>query len=446
MQLENTPIVHIGIMSDNSIKFVFNSDYKLKGSGLLFSGNFIAEYSQNGILFNDNCVSELYFEPVVADASFDLIDVTIGKNFHWQQKENQRFQGDLKIIVENGMLTAINVIDVERYLTSVISSEMKATSSMELLKAHAVISRSWLMAQISKQKINVETSHTINNNQELIKWYDHDDHTNFDVCADDHCQRYQGITRQTTNAVVDAIAATRGQILIAEDNTICDARFSKACGGVSETYESCWDDTPHSYLVKVIDNADESNTCIDDLRDESNATRWILNGDTKSFCNTTSKRILSQVLNNYDQNTADFYRWEQRYTQEELRKLIETKSGYSFGDIVDLQPVERGESGRIIRLKIVGTNRTLTVGKELEIRRWLSSSHLYSSAFIVEKTYGNEGQIPLSFTLKGAGWGHGAGLCQIGAAVMADKGYDYNQILMHYYKNSQLKGNYGKRK
>lgn len=446
MQLENTPIVHIGIMSDNSIKFVFNSDYKLKGSGLLFSGNFIAEYSQNGILFNDNCVSELYFEPVVADASFDLIDVTIGKNFHWQQKENQRFQGDLKIIVENGMLTAINVIDVERYLTSVISSEMKATSSMEILKAHAVISRSWLMAQISKQKINVETSHTINNNQELIKWYDHDDHTNFDVCADDHCQRYQGITRQTTNAVVDAIAATRGQILIAEDNTICDARFSKACGGVSETYESCWDDTPHSYLVKVIDNADESNTCIDDLRDESNATRWILNGDTKSFCNTTSKRILSQVLNNYDQNTADFYRWEQRYTQEELRKLIETKSGYSFGDIVDLQPVERGESGRIIRLKIVGTNRTLTVGKELEIRRWLSSSHLYSSAFIVEKTYGNEGQIPLSFTLKGAGWGHGAGLCQIGAAVMADKGYDYNQILMHYYKNSQLKGNYGKRK
>lgn len=444
MQTYNTPIVNVGIMSSASISFTLNGDYQLKGTNLTFAGDNTAFICEGGVSFNGLTLKELIFSPIAeAGSSFDLKDVTIGINFHWQQTENQRFEGVLKIVQHEEKLVAINIIDVEKYLTSVISSEMKATSSIELLKAHAVISRSWLIAQITKQRVNTQNAFSIKKENEVIRWYDHDDHTVFDVCADDHCQRYQGITKQTTTLVNDAIVATRGQILTADGN-ICDARFSKACGGVSETYENCWDDAPHSYLAKVVDNADESDSNTNELTMEANARNWILNGSASSFCNTTSKRILSQVLNNYDQKTADFYRWEQRYTQDELLQIIESKSGYSFGNIIDLQPVQRGESGRLIRLKIVGEKLTLVVGKELEIRRWLSSSHLYSSAFVVEKEYADGNSIPSAFVLKGAGWGHGAGLCQIGAAVMADKGYDYKQILMHYYKNAQLQGNYGK--
>lgn len=440
------PIVNVGIMSETTIEFSFIKPYCTSTEKTVsFEGIHCASIQDGKVCFNGQLYSEITFTPQeTIGASFLLKNVTIGKDFHWQQKEDQQFEGSLKLIVEEGKLTAINIVSVEKYLTSVISSEMKATSSIELLKAHAVISRSWLMAQICKTSKNSANSHSLQNNKdEIIKWYDHDDHTNFDVCADDHCQRYQGITKQTTTAVVDAINATRGEILMF-GTEICDARFSKACGGVSETYENCWDNTPHPYLAKVVDNDSETDNNTEDLTQEANAEKWILNGAKDSFCNTTSKRILSQVLNNYDQTTVDFYRWEQKYGQDELRQIIETKSGYSFGDIIDLQPIERGKSGRLVRLKIVGTKMSLTVGKELEIRRWLSKSHLYSSAFVIERCFENGNNIPTHFILKGAGWGHGAGLCQIGAAVMADKGYGYKEILMHYYKQSALKSNYGK--
>jgi len=369
----------------------------------------------------------------------------IGINFHWERKENQRFKGALKLIVENEQLTAINHISVENYLTSVISSEMSATASDELLKAHAVISRSWLLHPMQESRaknqeprpktefktVNCQLS-TVN----YTKWYERDAHTHFDVCADDHCQRYQGITRASTAAVEKAIEATRGEVLMFE-NKICDARFSKSCGGASETFENCWAPEHYPYLTKVIDNPTDPEGFELDLTVEENAVKWIRQSP-EAFCNTTDKKVLAQVLNNYDQETTDFYRWKVNYSQAELSELLARRSGIDFGEIIDLIPVERGESGRIIELNIVGTKRSIIVGKELEIRKWLSNSHLYSSAFVVDKTDITNG-IPQHFTLTGAGWGHGVGLCQIGAAVMGEKGYPYNEILLHYFRGAELK-------
>jgi len=370
-------------------------------------------------------------------ADFDLLNVTIGKDFHWERKENQRFTGSLKIIIEKNKLTAINILPIEDYLTSVISSEMSATSSLELLKAHAVISRSWLLAQIqqSTKGEKKESCSVSQSGEERICWYDREDHLHFDVCADDHCQRYQGITRANTQAVKEAIEATWGEILTHEGK-ICDTRFSKSCGGVSELFENCWENEPHPYLIKVIDNAPEKDENAQDLTKESNAEKWIRSSH-QSFCNTTDKKILSQILNSYDRETPDFYRWKVAYSQQELAALIHKRTGIDFGEIIDLIPVERGASGRLVKLKIEGTLHSLIIGKELEIRKTLSQSHLYSSAFIVEKE-NIENNIPQKFVLTGAGWGHGVGLCQIGAAVMAEKGYGYKDILAHYYKNTEL--------
>ena len=270
----------------------------------------------------------------------------------------------------------------------------------------------------------------------FTKWYERDAHNNYDVCADDHCQRYQGITRASTSAVEKAIEATRGEVLMYQDK-ICDARFSKSCGGISETFENCWAPERHSYLVPVIDNNDVPLGFELDLTDETNAQDWIRHSPP-AFCNTTDKNILAQILNNYDQETTDFYRWKVEYSQTELSELLARRSNIHFGQIIDLIPVKRGESGRIIELKIIGTQRTVIVGKELEIRKWLSNSHLYSSAFVVDKSdFVND--IPQHFTLIGAGWGHGVGLCQIGAAVMGDKGYKYDEILLHYFRGAELK-------
>ena len=386
--------------------------------------------------------AELIFTPTTDECFFELQDVVIGINFHWERKENQSFKGALKLIINNGQLTAINLIRVEDYLTSVISSEMSATASNELLKAHAVISRSWLLHPI----MNVKT-HGLAAQRGLasyvkphgraahIKWYERDAHTHFDVCADDHCQRYQGITRASTQAVMDAIAATRGEVLMYDGN-ICDARFSKSCGGASETFENCWAPEHYPYLTKVIDNDSAPEGFDTDLTVEANAERWIRESPA-AFCNTTDKQVLSQVLNNYDQETTDFYRWKVTYTQAEIAELLHRRSGIDFGAIIDLIPQKRGESGRIIELKIVGTKQTVVVGKELEIRKWLSNSHLYSSAFVVDKA-GTTNGIPQQFTLTGAGWGHGVGLCQIGAAVMGEKGYLYDQILLHYFRGAEL--------
>jgi SpoIID/LytB domain protein len=343
----------------------------------------------------------------------------------------------LKFIKEDGRLTVINVIKTEDYLTSVISSEMSATASDEFLKAHAVISRSWLLHPIKNPP--AKTAHELvlpPQPNQITKWYERNAHKRFDVCADDHCQRYQGITRASTDAVERAVKATRGETLMF-GGKICDARFSKSCGGVSETFENCWAPVPHPYLSKVIDSPTEPTGFEMDLTVEENAEKWIRQSP-EAFCNTMDKKVLEQVLNNYDQETTDFYRWKVEYTQAEISEILTKRSGKDFGQIIDLIPVKRGESGRLIELKIVGTNQTIVVGKELEIRKWLSDSHLYSSAFVVDKSDIVDG-IPQHFTLTGAGWGHGVGLCQIGAAVMGEKGYKYDEILSHYFKGTELK-------
>lgn len=430
------PKVEVGILFEPQIEFVLLGTYQLNGEEL--SGKQTATFNDGKILWKGRLYDELLFVPTNEQTdSFDLIDVTIGINFHWERKEDQRFLGALKIIVEGKKLTGINVIAIEDYLTSVISSEMSATASLELLKAHAVISRSWLLAQIQKTKEIADThsnySAYTETEEELIRWYDREDHTRFDVCADDHCQRYQGITRASTEIVKQAIAATRGQVLTS-DGKICDARFSKCCGGAFEEFEYCWEDVKYPYLAKQRDS--KTITELPDLRQEAEADKWIRTSP-EAFCNTQDKKVLSQVLNNYDQETTDFYRWKVSYTQQELSELILKRSGVDYGQILDLIPIERGTSGRLMKLKIVGTKRTLTIGKELEIRRTLSTSHLYSSAFVVDKTEISN-NIPGKFTLIGAGWGHGVGLCQIGAAVMGEQGYVYDEILLHYYIGANI--------
>ena len=437
--MSGVPQVKVGIMNEPEVNFVLLGEYSLSGGGIVTGEQHAQATADGKVLWNGVCADKVIFEPRDAEHdSFELKDVTIGVNFHWERKENQKFRGALHLIVENGKLTAINVLSVEEYLQSVISSEMSATASLELLKAHAVISRSWLLAQIDKNKRIVEAKEEYKSTEdtdegEMIKWYDREDHVNFDVCADDHCQRYQGITRESTERVCDAIKATWGEVLT-YGGELCDARFSKCCGGVYEEFENCWEPKHYDYLEARRDGADEMN--FPDLTKEVNAEEWILTSP-KAYCNTTDTRILSQVLNNYDQETTDFYRWKVEYTQKELSELIFSRSGVDYGEILDLQPVARGTSGRLYKLKIVGTKKTLTIGKELEIRRTLSPSHLYSSAFIVER-HDVTGGVPQKFVLRGAGWGHGVGLCQIGAAVMGEKGYNYKEILLHYFINANI--------
>ena len=402
------PTVSVGIVSGLRIVFTLNNPYTAKGA--VYTGDQTVEFSEGCLLWHGQQYHELVFTPQSADASFSLHDVTIGSGFHWERKQTQCFNGTLRLVVDSDHITAINELPVERYLTSVISSEMSATSSLELLKAHAVISRSWLLAQMEKRRRQGAGSDNFfsftKKDDELIRWYDREDHTIFDVCADDHCQRYQGITNAGNPTVVEAIRQTRGQILT-YDGEICDTRFSKCCGGQTEEFQYCWENTPKPYLTSV--------PC--------------------PYCDTNDRHVLSQVLNDYDQETPDFYRWTVKYTQAELTELVSHKLKMDLGDILDLVPLERGRSGRIWKLRIVGSKRSFTIGKELEIRRTLSESHLYSSAFDVEKN-------GTSFLLHGRGWGHGVGLCQIGAAVMGEEGINYKDILLYYYRNAEIKKNY----
>lgn len=442
------PQIAVGILSGREIQFFFPDEF-ISSDGMAISGMQQAVYRKGKICWQEKEYDELSFTPQLNISSFfELQDVTIGINFHWERKEVQRFKGELKIIIEDDKLTAINVISIEEYLTSVISSEMSATASLELLKAHAVISRSWLLDKLrienEKLRNTMPSSSAANSqfsilNSQFIKWYDHEAHKNFDVCADDHCQRYQGITRASAPQAIEAVSATRGEVLMYEGK-ICDTRFSKCCGGAFEEFQNCWENVKHPYLIGQRDSQTEHR--LPDLSIEAEADKWIRTSPV-AFCNTQDKKILSQVLNNYDQETADFYRWKVSYSQQELSELIHKRSGIDFGEIIDLIPVERGTSGRLVRLKIVGTLRTLILGKELEIRRTLSTSHLYSSAFVVDKEYKeDEEEIPSRFTLTGAGWGHGVGLCQIGAAVMGEQGYKYEEILSHYYPGSILEKQY----
>ena len=440
------PNVNVGIVSGQKIHFSLNKPYLAKGE--MVTGEQEVAFSEGGILWNGNQYSSLTFHPQSADASFSLSDVTIGVNFHWERKETQTFLGTLHFVVESDKICAINELPVERYLESVISSEMSATSSLELLKAHAVISRSWLLAQMKKRREVAESGNNffsfVKKDDRLIRWYDREDHTIFDVCADDHCQRYQGITKETSPHVAEAIRQTKGQILMDGDD-ICDARFSKCCGGVTEEFQYCWEDTPKNYLSSVRDImqgmksvGSASPAPLPSLQDEAAADAWI-RSNPPAFCNTTDKKILSQVLNDYDQETADFYRWKVTLTQEKLKQLLDEKLKMNFGDILDLQAEERGKSGRISKLRIVGTEKTFVIGKELEIRRALSDTHLYSSAFVVDKCDIDEKGVPQRFDIIGAGWGHGVGLCQIGAAVMGEEGFDYDAILLHYYQGAEIK-------
>ena len=434
------PNVTVGIVSGQKIHFSLNKPYLAKGETVM--GEQVVEFSEGGVLWNGNQYSKLTFHPQSADASFSLSDVTIGVNFHWERKETQTFLGTLRFVVEADKICAINELPVEKYLESVISSEMSATSSLELLKAHAVISRSWLLAQMKKRREVAASGNNffsfVKKDDMLIRWYDREDHTIFDVCADDHCQRYQGITKETSPHVAEAIRQTLGQVLL-DGEDICDARFSKCCGGETEEFQYCWEDTPKSYLTAVRDLVlGVKNEEYSSLQDEATAERWI-RSNPPAFCNTTDKKILSQVLNDYDQETADFYRWKVTYSQEKIQQLFEEKLKMNFGAILDMKAVERGKSGRISKLQIIGTEKTFTIGKELEIRRALSDTHLYSSAFVVDKYDKDEQGVPQRFEIIGAGWGHGVGLCQIGAAVMGEQGYAYNDILLHYYQGAEIK-------
>lgn len=441
----NEPFINVGLMYEKEIRFIFSNHYScsfiekpLQGEYLVkFENEIINMYQNDNIIYSSN---EFNFEPYKNDYYFTLKGVTIGINFHWEQKENQKFNGKLKFIIENEKITAINTLPIEEYLTSVISSEMSAKSSSDLLKAHSIISRSWLLAQIEKNKklsFSKEKYKTLfETEEELIKWYDREEHINYDVCADDHCQRYQGITKLFEKNSQQAVQETKGLVLYFNDN-ICDARFSKCCGGISENFENVWEPIEHPYLKMVIDNDKIMTEFDNNLLDENASENWIINSPD-AFCNTKDEKILSQVLIDFDQSTKDFYRWKVVYSQKEVSELIKSKSNIDFGEIIDMIPIERGTSGRLIKLKIIGTKKTLIIGKELEIRRILSKSHLYSSAFIVKKE-NVINDIPQKFILSGAGWGHGVGLCQIGAAVMGEKGYSYEKILLHYFRGAKLK-------
>lgn len=427
------PQITVGVLRAERIAFVLQGGYR-DNEGRNVEGEQAVRYVQNGIEWNGAVYERLCFPPSDKSSKFLLRDVVIGIGFHWQRTEDQTFRGGLEFIVEDGMLTAVNRIGVESYLFSVIASEMSASASPALLRAHAVISRSWVLAQIAQRDTPSRTKSCRNESQKKdpysrIRWYDREEHTLYDVCADDHCQRYQGITRTYghEHAVREAIEATWGEVLT-YDGTICDARFSKCCGGVSEAFESCWEEVPRPYLIPVRDSGETRE--LPDLTDEAAAERWITTYP-ESYCDTQDPTVLGQVLNGYDRETSDFYRWQVSYTAEELSELVARRSEIDFGTILDLIPVERGASGRLIRLKIVGTKRAMVIGKELEIRRILSETHLYSSAFVVRRE-GNR------FILLGAGWGHGVGLCQIGAAVMGAKGIPYDRILLHYYTGARI--------
>jgi len=437
------PDISIGILSCKEISFDLYGDFTNRGSGKRISGRLTAKINNGNIVLIQEG-NEIYsavdinFTPNdIETESFLLRDVVIGKNFHWERKENQRFRGNLKLIIENNFITAVNIIPLEEYLTSVISSEMSPNSSFELLKAHAIVSRGWLLAQIEKQKRgkSKKALNEIITEDEIIRWYDRDDHTKYDFCADDHCQRYQGVTKIINDNALDAIESTRGLVLI-YDNLICDTRYSKCCGGMTESFENVWEHKKHHYLAPVVDYKFELDGVDYDLTNETTAIKWIKSAP-HAFCNSNDQRILSQILVDFDRPTNNFFRWKVEYQQEELAEIINTKSKIDFGKIVDLIPIKRGYSGRIIKLKIVGTRKTITIGKELEIRRSLSKSHLYSSAFIVTKENLIEG-IPNKFIIEGAGWGHGVGLCQIGAAVMGEKGYSFDEILLHYFKGARI--------
>jgi SpoIID/LytB domain protein len=435
------PVVKVGILeNERELNGSFNGRYELPSSVRLQRHFRVINSDGRLVLFDDEGIEVIRSVDIhcrsLSNATFTLTSVTIGIDFHWEQKEDQTYEGNLRLVAsEDGTVTAINEIGIEPYLKSVISSEMNAEAPIKLLKAHAITSRSWLVAMLKRQAVvknaDIPSKRGTEIENEIIRWYDREDHSLFDVCADDHCQRYQGISKIISTSVEKAINATRGTFLIYNEE-ICDARYSKACGGRTELFENCWENTPIPYLQSISDSV----KAYPPVMKDEDAERWILSSPDV-YCNTSESKILRQVLPSFDQETTDFFRWKVEHKREELEEIIHSKSGIDFGTLMDLIPMKRGPSGRINSLKIVGTKHTMTVGKELEIRKWLSKSHLYSSAFIVRIERGTN-NIPIRFTLFGAGWGHGVGLCQIGASVMAMKGYKAEDILKHYFPGAKL--------
>jgi len=445
MLIREEPLLSVGILTDKKVNFELYGNFAAPGYKKSFSGGFTAEVKGNVIICKSVASSlevknEIKFTPGTPSLeSFLIKDVTIGVDFHWQRKERQRFSHSLKLLKDGENIVVINILPLEDYLTSVISSEMSAKGSLQSLKAQSVVARSWILAQLEKDRsIKNDDHNSVNkiSDDELIRWYGREKHNNFDVCADDHCQRFQGITKVTTRNAREAVEQTRGLVILS-DNRICDARYSKSCGGRTENFENTWEPVKHSFLKSIIDYKYIPDNLDLDLSVEANARKWIM-GNPPAFCNTSDKTILSQILIDYDQETVDFFRWKVEYKQAELSSMIKEKSGIDFGNILDLVPVERGASARLIKLKIIGTKKTLTIGKELEIRRVLSKSHLYSSAFVVDKILDKK-EVPVKFIIYGAGWGHGVGLCQIGGAVMAAKGYQFDEILLHYFSGAKVK-------
>ncbi len=441
--MQRQPVVNVGIMAEKVIRFKLETGYH-HGTNQLKAGEYSIEIKDQKMMLQGEEIliiteEQIILLPLFRTNSFLLYGVTIGIQFHWEKKEDQRFTGGLRFFPEDGKIRVINTIYLEDYLKSVISSEMSASCPAELLKAHAVISRSWLLAQIEKNRELTDQFQKYETTRitpgELVRWYDREDHTGFDVCADDHCQRYQGITRIISSEAIEAVEATAGEVLMSEGK-ICDTRFSKCCGGITESFENVWEPAPKSYLVAVTDREPSGTRPAVNLCTEEEAQKWI-KGSPDAFCNTSDPMLLARILPDYDRKTHDFYRWRVSYTREELSELVRNRSGIDFGEITALEPLQRGFSGRIIRLKITGTRQSYIVGKELEIRKWLSPTHLYSAAFVVEVEEGEQG-LPARFILHGAGWGHGVGLCQIGAAVMGEEGYPYRQILGHYFQKAVI--------
>ncbi len=438
------PTISVGILSRREIRFTLIGTFHEQHGGGSFRGDYVARPAGSRITLIRNgspvqTESEILLIPTTPECSFTLYDVTIGHQFHWERKEDQQFSGMLKLVQSGEAVIAINIVDVETYLISVISSEMSPQSTLTFLKTHAIVSRSWLLAQLEKSRLTKTGTPApaswYETETERIRWYDREDHEQFDVCADDHCQRYHGLTKASTPSVEHAVVATRGAVLSYEGRT-CDARFSKCCGGVTERFDNVWGSIPYPYLTSVVDARSFPEGLRMPLEHEQNAERWIRQTPSV-FCNTHDQELLVHVLPSFDRETKDFFRWKVSYRQDELAELIAEKSGMDFGEILDLRARKRGSSGRIVELTIVGSKKVFTIGKELEIRRTLSPSHLYSSAFVVEKGDVHNG-VPSHFVLHGAGWGHGVGLCQIGAAVMGEQGYSHENILAHYFPHTQL--------
>jgi len=438
--IDREPTIRVGLITAApEVKFVLDGGFVSSGQSVP-DGEHSARLLDGAASTDWSTANEIVVSPRDLEQSrFTVHGVKIGINFHWEREESQRFEGVLKIVASEAGLTIINELPLESYLVSVISSEMSASCPMELLKAHAVVSRSWLLAQLSQDAgvaSEIRAKKPANGNGELIRWYDRENHSGFDVCADDHCQRYQGISKAFSQAAFEAVRDTRGKTLIFE-NKICDTRYSKSCGGMTEVYRAAWEDKDVPYLPSIYDApTQEPEGYVMPLSIEKNAVAWI-DSSPDSYCGAVTPDLLRRIVPAFDQETPDFYRWRVEYGQSELREILKTRLGIDFGLIRSMEAIERGESGRIIRLNIVGANKTLVIGKELEIRRALSRSHLYSSAFVVHASDEQESGCPKSFVLSGAGWGHGVGLCQIGAAVMADRGANHLQILSHYFKGAE---------